>query len=309
MKRPVPVYRFEKGLSTKHSEEGHVGPDEFETFQNVRVDSGGARRRGGIYRVTRCSTDHTSLDLNGTNEYFDVPYDARVHQLGTAFSIEVCAVCDTITANHYLIGNAAGAVSPGFLCWVDSTGALHWKVITTGGGSVEVVSGAAAIVAGTAFVTKCVRRDTVLDIWLNGVSNLSNGTLVSGEKTVALSTALAFGQHNGASFFDGKIDYIRCHQRSETDQADGWVRHPDPRATYVLWDYTGEIDTTYGTIMRDRSRWENHAKGYNTPGTATGLTIREAGMQAMVPYLDRTGAQRLLVVNGGRIHLAKIVGN
>lgn len=298
--RGVPFYDFRRGLQTKHAEEGKASPQDFETFQNVRVAAGGVKRRPGVFRSYLTSSDNTSIIFDGTNDYLSFGFDSRVHQFGTQFTIECLVLIEARAGSEYIYGNA-GAGTPGVTIHVTAAGAVVANLWDTDATNTTLTS--SATYADNAVIgIQLVRDGASLTLRVNNVS-VATGTMSATLSTRAPTTAVTVAANGGTAFFDGQLDYLRGFSIARADHADYMLRWPAPQAPYVLFDYYGELDAN-GRCL-DNSRYGIHSARVSTTGTplaTTALCIQAAPVQAIHPYLNKDGESKVLVIAGGRIH-------
>lgn len=301
------LLRFNRGLQTTRSDEGNQTFDAFEVFQNVRTGAGGLVRRGGEVYLGIAGTNHGVLTFDGTNDYLLLANDTRVTQFGLRWTFECAVECRVQTGNHYIWGNEA-ASTPGFTLHVTSAGAVVANIWDTASTNTTLTSASGVIGVGGFNFISVVRNGATATMYVNGVSRATSSSLSSTLLCRAPTTRITIGRHEGGSYFDGDMDYIRILEIARTDVSDGRLRWQASRAPYVLFDMTMELDA-YGRVL-DRGRYGLHSRHKSQTGTpAAGSgpeVIQDSPVQAIHPFVDSAGKRRLLVVAGGRVHSIEV---
>lgn len=279
------------GLNTSVPDESH--DIAFRTFQDVRTDSGSAKRRNGHVRVLRLASTDAIIDFDGTNDRVDTPASAPIQTLGETFTLEWLCKADTLSGNHYVIGKS-GASTVGIS--VRQTSSNTMVVVVTDSGANTATLTATGITTSILAACQLVRSGANLTLTVNGTAY--TGTIASGT-TVAFGGKAAFGTDNGATFYDGRIEFVRGFSVARTSQMDGWSRLLNPRAPSVLFDYV--LNET--TFVRDRSLYENSASVTGSPATTSSLLSNNpVPIQAIAQPQATDGTRKVYIVGAGVVY-------
>jgi hypothetical protein len=307
MKQRPYVWPFAAGLQTTGLEDGLPLPA-FKEFQNVRVDRGAAKRRKGIVRVDRAtngSTVYTSkcFDLNGTDQYAEIPKDTRVHDMKRAWTLGALCRPDSLAAQCPIL-DVAHASDYGVVLYVTTGGAVVAKVQDSAA-TVTTLTSATTYSAGTELAIQLVRAETALTLYVNGASEATGSIADLDGKTPGGN--LYIGRDNAGNYFNGPIDYVRLLSFAWTDVAYGRIRLPDSRMRYVLMDYAVQESVNGTSRVDDRSRFENHATHYNTPTEIDALCVQDLPVTCIASWLDSDAKERLLFGAGGSLYFHELV--
>lgn len=294
-----PLYDFGLGLQTSRVAHGAPMPW-FSTFQNVRTNQGAATRRQGMKRIAYVTTTATCFDFDGTDDSVKIPYDARTWgALGTRFTVEWLENADTLSGTHYVLGTLASG-SEGLTISRASTSSGTITVVVTDSAAASTTLSATGVGGtGTLIAGMLTRDGATLSLWINGAVVDTDTMSATNLLRAPSSTKPTIGAHNDTNFWNGKIDFVRATKTVKSNQRDGWSRHLNPRAEYVLFDYAMEADANNYCI--DRSSFGNHADVAGTPSTTTSLAVNPAAIQALALNSDSQLKRRLWAVVAGRI--------
>lgn len=293
MKQKVPA-RILGGQNDTVPEDGNRGLVE---VRNVRYDRGPPQRRKGIQRVARVPSHHTVLTLDGTDDYIDIPLDARVHTFKRLWTNESLVYPTSFATNAKNILGAAHAADYSLRVYFTTAGKVEAKVQDSAG-TVVTLTSASTFVINTIYAIQVVRDGTSLYLRVNNTLEDSDtmadldGKLPGGNPTI--------GRNNGTDHFVGVIDFNRHLLLARADQAYGKMRLPDPLAGYVAYDYCLQDDGVITTRCNDRSAYQNNATINGTPASGTVLTVQTHPVTGMATWLDTDLRQRLLIAAGNR---------
>ena len=299
---PVDILGAEHKLNTTADANG-LPLGEWVVLQDIMLDQGNLRRRGGTQRVMVAPVSNLCMDLNGTTQIVTVPVNAVIHTLRKAWTVYFIVQPDTVAAARTLLG------------WVHATdwpiqvqftsGAVVQVKVTDSAGTVTTMTGTTTLVGGTTYSVVVVRAGTALTVYLNGVSE-ATGTMADLDCKAAGGN-MTLGAANAAGFFDGKYETCWAVNVADTYMGDIFLRCIDPKAETVLWCYTLEnMESATTNRIDDDSRFENH--GGVTAGTSTATSIARQTMPVtlLAPYGDKNTKPRLMVVAGNKMFLAEI---
>lgn len=299
MKSFMPVYSFAKGLQTRKAED-FSEPDEFREFLNARVKGNGYRRPGQD-RIAVTTTDAAAMNFNGTDEYIEVPYDARVWTMPLRFSLRVVfKQDDNPTGDEFLLG------------WAGGTGPIKLKLdssrkvvfsFTDSANTTTTVTGATALTSGTAYTVLVTRDRDSVKLYVNNAVD-ATGTVSATLLGKAPTAALYFARDN-TSYFDGDIDHVLLLNSALPDNSEGFMRIQDPRADDVLAFYP--MEDAGNSLVNDYSRYENTGEQKNAPTSATTLCVQDAPILGMAPLCDNTGKKKMLVLAGRLYYGVEVV--
>lgn len=296
MKHEIREYGW-TGLNTRANPFG-LEPLECPEFYDVTVKGRDFTRRDGMARVgVLAPGDLKAMDFDaGSSEACAATVDPRVWAMGTKFTVECCIELDGVGDNQAVF--YAGSTTPAMA--LDTlSGNLRWRVWDSAGTLSTVTVGAAAASLQT---IQLIRDGAALTTRLN---NAAGGT---GTMSATLSTRTPVGdlriaRNGGSDYFDGTIDYVRGFGLVKASHADRMLRHPDPCASYVLFDYDFNADST---VVLDRSVYENHLIAANTPTEVASLCHNPAPIRAMRMYVDFNNQKILAVQAAGTVYLVPV---
>lgn len=295
----APIYRFGKGLQTRASEDFQA-PDEFRTFQNVRVKTGLAKRRKGSAYRAMAGHDRTALNFDpASSETVNVPLDTRVWALGLRWSLKILfKQDDNPVGNEYLLGWAGAGVGPITVRLNSSRNVVvdFWDSTPT----LTTLTSSTALTAGTAYPILITRNGATLTLYVANTAEASSTSVSSTLSGRTPTTNLTFAGHNAASYFDGDIDHATLYSSVLANNANGFIRCTDPLADDVLAHYT--FEQTANAHVTDWSAWGNTGLGVNTPTTATALCLNPALVNGAAFYKDSTGVGKAALLAGGRFY-------
>ena len=298
---PATTLDVEYGLNTTAEATG-LPLGEWVDLQNILLDQGDLRRRGGIQRVVRVTNNGTCMDLNGTTQIVTVPVNTVMHTLRKTWTVYCLMQPDTVAAARTLLGFLHATDWPIQIQF--TSGAKVEVKVTDSAGTVVTMTGTTTLVGGTTYSVVVVRDGTALTVYLNGVSEVT-GTMADLDGK-APGGNMTLGRNNTGEFFDGKYEQCWATNSADTYLGDIFLRPLDPMADNVLWSYVLEnMESTNGRIDDD-SRFGNH--GIVTSGTSTATSIARQTMPVtgLMPYIDKNAKQRLVVVAGSTMRLAEV---
>lgn len=296
MKAFLPFYKFDKGLQTRKGE-NFRDPDEFMVFQNARVRESAYRRPGQDRVAIASGADSAAFNFNGSNQYIEVPFDARVWTLPLRFSLRVVIKQDdNPTGDESIIGWLTGA-GPVFLK-LDSNRRVVFS-ITDSASSTTIVTSATALTAGTAYSILITRDKSSLKMWINNTVD-ATGTMSATLLGAAPTQSLLFATNNSTNWFDGDIDHVLLLGSCLTDNSEGFLRPADPRADDVLAYYP--MEDAGNTLVNDFSRFENSGVQGNSPVSAASLCVQDTPVTGMTQF--DTGSRKKLLIIAGRLFYA-----
>lgn len=298
MKQIVREYGW-TGLNSRANAFG-LEPLECPEFYDAIVVGRDLARRDGLSRVMRLAPgDLKAMDFDaGSSEAIAIPIDTRVWTLGLNFTIE-CLVEPDGTGNDQAVFYA-GATTPS--CALDTASTNYrWRIWDSGGNLTTVTVG--AVTADTVTSIQLCRNGSALTTRLNGTAG-GTGTMSATLSTRAPVGDLRIARNGGTDYYDGTIDYIRGFGYTKSHHRDRLIRHPDPCASYVLFDYDFNADAN--TVVYDRSVFENHGLAVNTPTEATSLCHNPAPIRGMAMYVDHANQKYLYAQAGGSVYLVPV---
>lgn len=284
------------GLSTKADPTG-LPLLECVHVQDMRLVGMDLVERLGIVRIGKLSYGGSAGDLTAaSSEDYANTIDSRVWALGLYWTVEFTIEADATAGTIGVI--CAGHTTPAMI--FDITGGdIRFRVWDSAGTPTTITVGAASTSTQTVQVT---RSADVL------TTRLDNGTPVTGSMSATLDVRtpvgdLRIGRDDGSNYFDGTIDYVRVLSIVKADHSDRLVRLPNPRAQHVLADYDFSVT---GTLVYDRSRYENALIASNTPGSTTSLCHRPAPVRGISMLTDKNFKRQLAIVSGGSYYTAAV---
>ena len=294
------AFNFLRGLCTRELEEGGATPDRWVVAQNLRIGAGVAQRRNGYALAAYSTTVHSAVDMNGTDEYFRIPRDPRVHTLPLNFTWRCLVKPDVVNSLQYIFGEAAAAGTPGLKVSISGTG-FPVAVFTDSGSTATTLTSSTVAVAGSALGLQVTRAGATLKLWQNGVVVASSTSVSATLGGLPATNTPTIGRHDDNDEFNGSLDYLDLFSVTFANHDDYRLRWFDPRCEYCLYSYTGELDAQ--VYMRDRGRYEAHAKGVNTPTETTAIAIQDAQVTGIHPRLSRDGKQQVILTAGEMLRI------
>lgn len=285
------------GLNTRAASTGLPVLEQI-ALQDMRVVGRDLVQRKGISRVQQLAGDGAALDFDGVNEHLSNTVDTRVWTLGLYWTIEFAIEPDTAAGTMGLV--CVGHTTPSVI--FDITGGnIRARVWDSAGTLSTVTVGAAAASVQTVQLT---RSAGTLTSRLNNAAG-GTGTMVSTLLTRAPAGDLRVARDDGTNYYDGTMCYLRAFSLTRSDHNDRLIRHPAPRASYVLADYDLAIET--GPLCYDRSRYENHLIAQNTPTEVATLCHNAAAIRGVSQSVDAaTNRRQLLVMANGLYYIADL---
>lgn len=269
------------------------------TLTDMRVVGRDLVQRKGVARLAQLAGNQSACDFDaGSSEYCSNTIDARVWALGLYWTVEFAIEPDTAAGTMGLV--TAGHTTPSMI--FDITGGnIRARVWDSANTLTTITVGAAATSVQTVQLT---RSGATLSAKLN------NGTAVTGSMSATLNVRTPVGdlrisRDDGTNYFDGTFDYLNVLSIVKSSHNDRLIRLPNPRAKHVIASY--DFNISGGTLVYDRSRYENHLIAQNTPTEIATLCHNPAPIRALSQGVD-TAANRkqLLACAGGSYYLADL---
>ncbi len=299
------IYDFRRGQETTRLSRSD-GPEAFQLMRNVLVNRVSAQRRGGSVRLGIVSYQGSIMDFDGTDDYVTAKFDARCHDFAAfpGWTVEFLAIADTQDVNVRTICAIKKSADHVFRIYTDSTSS--GRVVAT----LFDNAGATTTLSVTGIGTG-VRMEGQLKLTPAGVATLtvngttSTGTLGSGvlaapdgDFTIGRTAATA------ATFFDGRIEFVRAFRGARTHTMDSRTRLLHSRAKSVLFDLVMEKSEAGSTDrIIDRGRFNRHGAVSGTPTTtSTFLSLNPMPIQSIVPTEYANGTRPVIVVAGGSVY-------
>lgn len=299
MKAFLPFYKFEKGLQTRKGE-NFRDPDEFTIFQNARVRESAFRRPGQDRIAIASGSDSTAFNFNGTSQFIETSYDARVWTLPLRFSLRVVIKQDdNPVGDEFIIGWLTGS-GPVFLK-LDSNRKVVFS-ITDSASSTTTVTSTTALTAGTAYSILVTRDKDSLKMWVNNTLD-ATGTMSATLLGKAPTQSLLFATNNSTNWFDGDIDHVLLLGSALADNSEGFLRPCDPRADDVLAYYP--MEDAGNSLVNDLSRFEATGVQGNSPTAIASLCVQDTPINLMTQF-DTGGKKKLLIVAGRLFYAPEI---
>lgn len=296
MSQRAPIKRF-LGLNTKAIDDGLPAP-EMVTFQNVRTDHGGIRKRPGMGRVLVATNDRKCMTFTAASSmYGEVgTCDPRVWALGTKWTVK-CLWQPSTTGNAQTFFYA-GTTTPSMVLDTNS-GSVRWRVWDSAGTLTTVTVTATVAATQSLWLTRDGATLT------SRADNVAGGTGTM-SATLAVRTpvgALRFARDNSTNYFGGKLDYLTVETIVEANHNDRLLRCPDPRAAHVKADYDWS-----GTapVLYDRSSYGNHGTVTNTPVAAATLCHNPSVWRGISAYRDASNRKRIFGVAGASAYVIAV---
>lgn len=288
------------GLNTKAVTTGLPVLDSV-VLQDLRVVGTDLVERLGISRVAQFTGNAKAGDLDrASSEEYTAAVDPRVWALGTKFTIEALVNADLAAGGNQYTVFQAGHTTPSVALYLSTTTLWTFSVWDSSGASTVLTTAASA---GADTSLQLVRDGASLTMRVNNVVT-DTDTMSAVLALRAPAGNMEVGAVAAASFFDGKICYVRAFNGlAKSSHADRMIRNPAPRAKNCVADY--DFNESAGGLVYDRSRYANHLVATNTPTEATPLSHNPAPMRAVSMNVDPvTNRKQLLLVCGGLYYLA-----
>ena len=257
------LFNGKGGANTTQLDEVSAFPV-YSDLTGMRVDRGPFRRRLGKARLTQFTATSDLIVFDATNDMVTLPSDTRIIPWGKRFTLEILFRTTSVTAARTIMGRgAAGATCVKITHKTDST---IETVVTDSSGTATTITTAGTYAVGSDVRYQLVRDGASLTV-------RTNGTATTGTMSATLSlanSAQAIGVDNSASYYEGRIDFVRLLRTAAASQRWGYLRLPDPRASYVLFDYV--VAANANNTVYDRGPYEMHATVTGSP-TSTGAPL------------------------------------
>lgn len=293
----VPEFGF-GGLNTRAQATGLPVLD-CVALQDMRVKGRDLVQRLGMSRVAQLTGNQTACDFDdGSSEYCSNLIDTRVWALGLYWTVEFAIELDSTAGTQGIL--TAGSTTPAMIFDVSSSN-IRFRVWDSAASATTITVGAASTAIQTVQVT---RSGATLSTRLN------NGTAVTGSMSATLSVRTPVGdlrlaRDDSTNYMNGTLDYVRLFSIVKSNHNDRLIRHPAPRAGYVLADY--DMDIKSGPLIHDRSRYANHLIAQNTPTEIASLCHNPAPVRALSQSVDvAANRKQLLAVVGGSYYVADL---
>lgn len=285
------------GLNTRANSTG-LPLLECTQLQDMRVVGRDLVQRLGISRVCQYTGNMSAGSFTAASSmYYSNTIDSRVWALGLYWTVEFAMSLTSASGTQGIV--TAGHTTPAMI--FDVTGGnIRARVWDSGGSSTTITVGTAAASVQTVQLTRSAATLS---------AKLNNGAAVTGSMSATLNVRTPVGdlrvaRDDGTNYFGGTFDYLRVLSLVKSNHNDRLLRLPNPRASYVLADY--DFKKT-GTLIYDRSRYENTLIGSATPAEATSLCHNPAPIRALSMMNDTTtNRKQLLALAGGLYYLADL---
>ena len=272
---------------------------DLQILQNARVEHSACERRPGMVSLTKVATAGTCINFDGVDDTVSIPYDARVWNLTalSAWTIEGLCNADDISSERPVMF-FSGVIK----VHQDSTSSGRIVATVTDSAAADTTLAVTSIGASTLIDWRLTRLGSAIVLYANGSS--TSGTITNG--TLATSTtAISVGVRPGpATYYDGKIEFVRLFRGVKTGNFDTRCRLLNPRAPSVLADHVMEIDAN--NYVLDRSQFGNHAAAAGTPGTSASLAVNHAPILGITSNHDNDQVPRLYFAAGAAVYPVKL---
>jgi len=261
----------------------------------MRVDRGPFRRRLGKTALTQFDPTSNLIVFDATNDSVAIPADTRVFPWGTRFTLELLMRTTSVGSARVAFGSTtASAAGVKITHKTDST---IETVVTDSTGTATTITTAGTYAVGSDIRYQLVRDGASLTVRTNGTS--TTGTM---HATRSLSSeSQAIGSDNAGSYYEGRIDFVRLLRTALTSQRWGYLRLPDPRASFVLFDFV--VANNGNNTVMDRGPYEMHATTTGSP-TTTGapLAANSDPVTFIVSNLDQNNERQSYVGVGPKVY-------
>lgn len=267
----------------------------YEEYLNARSGESTDLRRKGMARLYRFTAPSSLVDFDGTDDLIQFGTGTTLIGSLTTFTLEALWVNDTVAASSFVLGRNAAANVPIKIEHTSSSTVVTTITDSAGTASTTTHTG---IGAGVACAWQLVRVGSAVTVKINGTSQT---TTMNATNAVAAGTQQAGGD-NGASFFNGALDFFRGFRTAKTSQMDGWTRLLNPYATAVLFDFLGGVDAN--GVCVDRSRvGRNHGTSTGSPTSARApVAVNPAPILAIASNKDNDALRQSYVRAGGIVY-------
>lgn len=252
------LFNGKGGANTTQLDEVSAFPV-YSDLTGMRVDRGPFRRRLGKTALTQFDATSNLIVFDATNDTVAIPADDRVFPWGTRWTLEILFRTTAVTANRVILGGT-GAADGGVLI-THKTDSTIETVVTDSAATPTTITTAGTYAAGSDVRYQLVRDGASLTV-------RTNGTAATGTMSASLSLSdkpLSIGSDNSGSYYEGRIDFVRLLRTALTSQRWGYLRLPDPRASFVLFDYV--VANNGNNTVMDRGPYEMHATTTGSPTT------------------------------------------
>lgn len=288
---------FKRALqTTNNGRSGRI--DDFNVFQNVETDLGGAQARKGLVRLARIANSTGIMDADGTNDRVDFPAHASLVSLGTVFTLEILFQTDDIASTRCVLGPASGTA-----CGVkiQHTSTSTVTVLVTDSAANTTTLTFTGIAAATVCALQLVRDGASLTAWLNGTT--ATGTM-NATNALASGAYSAFTS-NGSNWMDGGIDNLRIWKIARATHADAYCRLLNPRNQKVMFCWVFNDSTAHDVL--DQGPYGAHATTAGSPTWARSpIALNPAPVQALGHSERKNGRRDLVAMVRGSMYAAEI---
>lgn len=268
------------------------------TLEDVRVIGRDLIQRLGIVRIGKVAGNFKATDLtSGDSEHYTCAADSRIWTLGKYWTWEALVEPDGVTGTQVIQGFNHASDYPIRVYY--NAAVLTVNIVDTDDAVVTLTSGT---LTATKTAIQVTRNGTAVELKIDN-SSVDTDT-VADKVGKAAGGDLYIGRDNGGNYYDGTIDYVRMFNTVKSSHADRLLRLPNPRARNVEMDL--DFNAT-GTLIYDRSRYENHMVAVNSPTEIATLCHNPAPIRVLSLGIDpQEDKRQLLVLAGGNYFIADV---
>lgn len=170
------------------------------------------------------------IDLDGANDYLDIPNPGRTALMVAPISIFARVYPNALQVSRQFLCNVAGAANGGFGFGIDDStnNKIKWSTITTGGTITTLISATALTTSAWSTVGVTYQHTAGSDankaVYINGVlDNTQNTTNQMGQSYASMPNA-SIGRYpgGGSQYWNGRISHIIVWNR--VLKAEEWRR-------------------------------------------------------------------------------------
>ena len=267
----------------------------YSDLTGMRVDRGPFRRRLGKSRLNKFDQTSNLIVFDATNDTVSIPADTRVFPWGTRFTFEALFRTTGVGSARVVFGRA-GASDVG-LKITHKTDSTIETVVTDSTGTATTITTAGTYAVGSDVRYQLVRDGASLTVRTNGTS--TTGTMHATRSL--LQGQQAIGSDNAGSYYEGRIDFVRLLRTALSSQRYGYLRLPDPRASFVVFDYV--VANNGNNTVMDRGPYEMHGTATGSP-TTTGapLAANSDPVTFIASNLDQNNERQSYVGVGPKVY-------